>query len=159
MVCSRCRRRGDRIRIFVLLPDPQSGTVHRDQRTVLSSEQAECRCLYGRLLMMRSTIRNCRQESETKESCILHIHSSVNLQMQYPEVFSSFALGIIGYQVSEAVQTTEVVNRIWKTYTGSYVIGYGLAALVLFLLYPLGKKKTQEMLEQLKAKRAANAAK
>ena len=73
--------------------------------------------------------------------------------------FSSFALGIIGYQVSEAVQTTEVVNRIWKTYTGSYVIGYGLAALVLFLLYPLGKKKTQEMLEQLKAKRAANAAK
>ena len=68
---------------------------------------------------------------------------------------SSFALGIIGYQVSEAVQTAEVVDRIWKTYTGSYVIGYGLAALVLFLLYPLGKKKTQEMLEQLKVKRAA----
>ena len=44
--------------------------------------------------------------------------------------FSSFALGIIGYQVSEAVQTTEVVNRIWKTYTGSYVIGYGLVGIV-----------------------------
>lgn len=68
--------------------------------------------------------------------------------------FSSFALGIIGYQVSEAVQTTEVVNRIWKTYTGSYVIGYGLAALVLFLLYPLGKKKTQEMLDKVKQKRS-----
>lgn len=68
--------------------------------------------------------------------------------------FSSFALGIIGYEVTAAVQTEAVINRIWKTYTGSYVIGYGLAALVLFLLYPLGKKKTQEMLEILKEKRA-----
>ena len=38
------------------------------------------------------------------------------------------------------------------------MIGYGLAALVLFLLYPLGKKKTQEMLEQLKVKREERAA-
>ena len=73
--------------------------------------------------------------------------------------FSSFALGIIGYQVAETVQTTEVVNRIWKTYTGSYVIGYGLAVLVLLFLYPLSKKKTQEMLEELKVKRAERAAK
>ena len=72
---------------------------------------------------------------------------------------SSFALGIIGYQVAETVQTTEVVNRIWKTYTGSYVIGYGLAVLVLLFLYPLSKKKTQEMLEELKVKRAERAAK
>ncbi len=69
--------------------------------------------------------------------------------------FSSFALGIIGYQVSETVQTAAVTDRIWKTYTGCYVIGYGLAALVLFLLYPLGKKKTQEMLEQVKEMRSA----
>lgn len=71
--------------------------------------------------------------------------------------FSSFALGIIGYQVSETVQTATVIHRIWKTYTGSYVIGYGLAALILFFLYPLGKKKTQEMLDAVKAKRTEKA--
>lgn len=93
-----------------------------------------------------------------KESCIQHILSSVNWQMAVSGSLSSFALGIIGYQVSEAVQTAEVVDRIWKTYTGSYVVGYGLAALILLFLYPLGKKKTQEMLEQLKAKREERAA-
>ena len=41
------RRRGDRIRIFVLLPDPQSGTVHRDQRTVLSRSKRNAGACMG----------------------------------------------------------------------------------------------------------------
>lgn len=72
--------------------------------------------------------------------------------------FSSFALGIIGYNAAETVQSAQVVNRIWKTYTGSYVIGYGLAILVLWLVYPLTKKKTEEMLQQLKENREARTA-
>ncbi len=68
---------------------------------------------------------------------------------------SSFALGIVGYNVHAAVQTPEVVASIWKGYTGLYVLGYGLAVVVLALLYPLSKKKTAEMLDELKARRAA----
>ena len=69
---------------------------------------------------------------------------------------SSFVLGFIGYNVTAgAVQTEAVVNSIWKSYTGIYVLGYGVAVLILFLVYPLTKKKTAEMLEELKARRAA----
>lgn len=68
---------------------------------------------------------------------------------------SSFALGLIGYEVGAAVQSEEVIASIWKGYTGLYVLGYGLAVAVLAWLYPLTKKKTAEMLEELKARRAA----
>lgn len=71
---------------------------------------------------------------------------------------SSFALAAIGYDVQAAVQTEAVTNAIWKGYTLIYVLGYGLAVLALALLYPLGKKQTAQMLEELKARRAANAA-
>ena len=68
---------------------------------------------------------------------------------------SSFALALIGYNVNAAVQTPEVTQAIWKGYTGLYVLGYGLAIAVLAWLYPLSKKKTAEMLEELKVRRAA----
>lgn len=70
---------------------------------------------------------------------------------------SSFALAAIGYDVNAAVQTEAVRGAIWKGYTGIYVLGYALAVLVLALVYPLTKKKTQEMLDELKARRAALA--
>ena len=71
---------------------------------------------------------------------------------------SSFVLGIIGYNVTAgAVQTAQVVNSIWKSYTGIYFLGYGVAVAILFFVYPLSKKKTAEMLEELKARRAAKA--
>ena len=71
---------------------------------------------------------------------------------------SSFVLGFIGYNVAEgAVQTAEVSNAIWKSYTGIYVLGYGVAVAILFFVYPLTKAKTTEMLEQLKARRAEKA--
>ncbi len=71
---------------------------------------------------------------------------------------SAFALAIIGYDVTAAVQTEAVRMSIWKGYTLIYVIGYGTAVLALATLYPLGKKKTAEMLEELKARRAAKQA-
>ena len=68
---------------------------------------------------------------------------------------SSFVLGAIGYNVTAgAIQTTQVVNSIWKSYTGIYFVGYGLAVAVLYFVYPLTKKKTAEMLEELKVRRA-----
>lgn len=70
----------------------------------------------------------------------------------------SFALAAIGYDINAAVQTEAVTNAIWKGYTLIYVLGYGLAVAALALLYPLGKKKTAEMLEELKIRRAAKAA-
>ena len=48
------------------------------------------------------------------------------------------------------MQTAEVSNAIWKSYTGIYVLGYGVAVAILFFVYPLTKAKTTEMLEQLK---------
>ena len=71
---------------------------------------------------------------------------------------SSFVLGFIGYNVAEgAVQTAEVSNASWTSYTGIYVLGYGVAVAILFFVYPLTKAKTTEMLEQLKARRAEKA--
>ena len=43
---------------------------------------------------------------------------------------SSFALAIAGFQVNEAVQSEAFSGRLWKTYTGLYVVGYLLAVLV-----------------------------
>lgn len=68
---------------------------------------------------------------------------------------SSFVLGFIGYNVTAgAVQTEAVVQSLWKSYTGIYVLGYGVAVAILFFVYPLSKKKTAEMLEELKTRRA-----
>ena len=112
MVCSRCRRRGDRIRIFVLLPDPQSGTVHRDQRTVLSRSKRNagaCMALVNDAIDYQEL-----QTGERNEGIMYSAYSFFRKLANAVSGSSQFALGIIGYQVSEAVQTTEVVNRIWK---------------------------------------------
>lgn len=72
---------------------------------------------------------------------------------------SSFVLGVIGYNTAAgAIQTAGVVAGIWHAYTASYAIGYGLAAAVLLFMYPLTKKKTAEMIEQLKIQRAERKA-
>ena len=57
------------------------------------------------------------------------------------------------------VQTAGVVNAIWKSYTGVYFLGYGIAVAILFFVYPLTKQKTAEMLTELKARRAAKESK
>lgn len=73
---------------------------------------------------------------------------------------SSFVLGAIGYNVTAgAVQTAGVVNAIWKSYTGVYFLGYGIAVAILFFVYPLTKQKTAEMLTELKTRRAAKESK
>lgn len=65
----------------------------------------------------------------------------------------SFTLAFIGYNVEATVQTAEVTNKLWKAYTGIYAGGYLLAVLALLLIYPLTKKKTEEMLNALAEKR------
>lgn len=65
----------------------------------------------------------------------------------------SFTLAFIGYNVEAAVQTAEVTNRLWKAYTGIYAGGYLLEVLALLLIYPLTKRKTEEMLKALAEKR------
>ncbi|MBO3366805.1 MFS transporter [Clostridium perfringens] len=66
---------------------------------------------------------------------------------------SSFILAFIGYNVNAATQTPEVVSNLWKSYTGIYSLGYVIAILSLFFIYPLTKKKTEEMLQELSIKR------
>ena len=64
----------------------------------------------------------------------------------------------ISDQVNEAVQNEAFSGRLWKTYTGLYVVGYLLAVLVLKFIYPLTKEKTAEMLQDLADKRNATTA-
>ncbi|NGU13044.1 MFS transporter [Clostridium perfringens] len=66
---------------------------------------------------------------------------------------SSFILAFIGYNVNAATQTLEVISNLWKSYTGIYSLGYVIAILSLFFIYPLTKKKTEEMLQELSIKR------
>lgn len=66
---------------------------------------------------------------------------------------SSFILAFIGYNVNTATQTPEVISNLWKSYTGIYSLGYVIAILSLFFIYPLTKKKTEEMLQELSIKR------
>ena len=66
---------------------------------------------------------------------------------------SSFILAFIGYNVHASTQTAEVVSNLWKAYTGIYSVGYIIAILALFFIYPLTKRKTQEMLEELSIRR------
>ena len=66
---------------------------------------------------------------------------------------SSFILAFIGYNVNAATQTPEVISNLWKSYTGIYSLGYVIAILSLFFIYPLTKKKTEEMLQELSIKR------
>lgn len=67
---------------------------------------------------------------------------------------SSFTLAMIGYNVNEVVQTAAVKANIWKSYTAIYAVGYLIAVLILFFVYPLSKKKTEQMLEELAKRRA-----
>ncbi|MBO3377163.1 MFS transporter [Clostridium perfringens] len=66
---------------------------------------------------------------------------------------SSFIPAFIGYNVNAATQTPEVISNLWKSYTGIYSLGYVIAILSLFFIYPLTKKKTEEMLQELSIKR------
>ncbi|EIF6156507.1 MFS transporter [Clostridium perfringens] len=66
---------------------------------------------------------------------------------------SSFILAFIGYNVNAATQTPEVISNLWNSYTGIYSLGYVIAILSLFFIYPLTKKKTEEMLQELSIKR------
>lgn len=66
---------------------------------------------------------------------------------------SSFILAFIGYNVNNLTQTPEVVSNLWKSYTGIYSLGYVVAILSLYFIYPLSKKKTEEMLKNLAIKR------
>ncbi len=96
------------------------------------------------------------QTGERNEGIVYSSYSFIRkLASAVSSSLSSFALAIIGYDVTAAVQTEAVKSAIWKGYTLIYVLGYGLAVLALATLYPLGKKKTAEMLEELKARRAA----
>lgn len=96
------------------------------------------------------------QTGERNEGIVYSSYSFIRkLASAVSSSLGSFALAAIGYDVNAAVQTEAVTNAIWKGYTLIYVLGYGLAVLALATLYPLGKKKTVEMLEELKARRAA----
>lgn len=98
------------------------------------------------------------QTGERNEGIVYSSYSFVRkLASAVSSSLASFALAAIGYDVNAAVQTEAVRGSIWKGYTLIYVLGYGLAVLALATLYPLGKKKTAEMLEELKARRAAKA--
>lgn len=99
------------------------------------------------------------QTGERNEGIVYSSYSFVRkLATAVSSSLSSFSLAAIGYDVNAAVQTEAVTGAIWKGYTLIYVLGYGLAVLALATLYPLGKKKTAEMLDELKARRAAKAA-
>ena len=99
------------------------------------------------------------QTGERNEGIVYSSYSFIRkLATAVSSSLGSFALAAIGYDVNAAVQTEAVANSIWKGYTLIYVLGYGLAVLALATLYPLSKKKTAEMLEELKARRAEKAA-
>ena len=66
---------------------------------------------------------------------------------------SSFTLAFIGYNVEAPTQRAHVSSKLWKSYTGIYSGGYLIAILALLFIYPLSKKKTKEMLDELSVKR------
>ena len=66
---------------------------------------------------------------------------------------SSFTLAFIGYNVEATTQSADVISKLWKSYTGIYSGGYLIAILALLFIYPLSKKKTKEMLDELSVKR------
>lgn len=69
---------------------------------------------------------------------------------------TSFVLAIIGYDVNAVVQTEQMGEKLWKSYTSIYAIGYLGVVLILYFVYPLTKKKTAEMLCELTKKREAS---
>lgn len=66
---------------------------------------------------------------------------------------SGWALSAIGYSELAISQTAEVVNGIYGLATLSQGIGYILCAIVLGVLYPLGKAKVSENVTFLQNKR------
>jgi len=62
---------------------------------------------------------------------------------------ANVALFLVGYDVTASVQSETVTKSIWSWYTILYVGGYALAVAVLYFVYPLTKKKTQEMIDTL----------
>ncbi|MBQ2900940.1 MAG: MFS transporter [Agathobacter sp.] len=71
---------------------------------------------------------------------------------------ANVALFLVGYDVTASVQSETVTKSIWSWYTILYVVGYALAVAVLYFVYPLTKKKTQEMIDTLAERRAAKGA-
>lgn len=151
-----CRHR---VRHPVLLPRPQPCDVHRHQRYLLSGR---FRHAGADLAMVNDAIDYHElQTGERNEGIVYSTYSFFRkLASAISGSLSSFVLGAIGYNVTAgAVQTAGVVNAIWKSYTGIYFLGYGIAVAILFFVYPLTKQKTAEMLTELKARRAAKESK
>ncbi len=65
------------------------------------------------------------------------------------------AIAAVGYDATRGTQTQEVLDGIYALGTIVPAILYGLVVLVLFM-YPLNKKKTAQLAEDLAAKRNAN---
>ena len=111
------------------------------------------------LIFLFSRCIRCAQKRDCWESVRFASERS-RVRSAISGSLSSFVLGAIGYNVTAgAVQTAGVVNAIWKSYTGIYFLGYGIAVAILFFVYPLTKQKTAEMLTELKARRAAKESK
>lgn len=153
MVYVRSRFCRYRIRNFILLPDQESDLVHCYQRNLLPRSSGFQVLIWA---MVNDAIDY--QELTTgdrKEGMVYATYSFFRkLASAVSSSLSSFTLALIGYNVNEAVQTAAVKAHIWKSYTAIYAIGYLIAVLILYFVYPLSKKKTEEMLETLAKKRA-----
>lgn len=64
-----------------------------------------------------------------------------------------WALELIGYESAAAVQTKEVLSGLYFTVTLVPAIGFFAVALLLWLVYPLNKRKVEENVALLKEKR------
>ncbi|MEG2116562.1 MAG: MFS transporter [Clostridia bacterium] len=101
------------------------------------------------------------QELKTGERKEGIVYSSYTFFRKLANAFSSsgtlFILGLIAYDVNSKVQTAEVAKNIFTAYALTYITFFTIGIILLALIYPLTKKRTAEMIEQLKEKRAAAA--
>jgi len=65
-----------------------------------------------------------------------------------------FAIGAIGYNAANAVQSESTLNGIHTLGTLVPAIIYLLILVVMFFLYPLTKKRTDEMVKELNSRRS-----
>lgn len=71
--------------------------------------------------------------------------------------FGGAALGMLGYVGGAASQTAQVATNIKKFSTLTPAIAYLIVLLILVFLYPLNKKRLDEVLAELEERRAAKA--
>ncbi len=67
-----------------------------------------------------------------------------------------FAIGLVGYNAANAVQTQSALDGIHMLATLVPAIVFAIIFLILAFLYPLNKKRTEEMVIQLNARRKHN---